>query len=414
VGVHGRIAAAAALCSACLASPAPSQQPVDPDAPDGGDIAAPCGSIGALSDDFTGSLSTWRWTVEGTVGDSGAGLHLQPAAAGAVILSSNARFSLDGGELVAELDTAAMQADSVLRLVLTGEDGEVALRLQAGTLHADVEQEDFDGTRDSVAYQMDEMRWWRIARADGQFAWATRGDSGDEWVEQGRFDAALTGLAGVSIELTASEQYASEVTIAAINPGGATAAACPVTDLEDEFKSLSPRWYILGDQICDVQFGDAADIGIVDTDTCGLVSSERFSLADSEVAVELLDPADCSLRPIFQVTFERGQVAFTCSLEAEVPKLHAYLDLDNTDSELAVAAWSAVENRFLRFRHSTSDGGIVYETSPDGIEWTGFTVATGLAADDLQSVEVALLVYAQAVTAQRISFDQLNILPDAE
>ena len=414
MGVHGRIAAAAALCSACLASPAPSQQPDDPDAPDGGVITAPCGTIGALADDFSGSLSTWRWTAEGNVGDSGDGLHLLPSAAGAVSLSSNAQFWLDAGELVVELDTTAMQAASVLRVVLTGEEGEVALRLQAGTLHADVEQDDFDGTRDSVAYQPDEMRWWRIARRDGQFEWATRGDSGDEWVEQGRFDAALTGLAGLSIELTASEEYASEVTIAAINPGGPSAPACPVAELEDEFKSPSARWTILGDQICDVRWGDAADIGIIDADTCGLATSERFSLADSEVAVALLDPADCSLRPIFQATFERGQVAFTCSLESETPKLHAYLQLDNTDSELAGAAWNAVENRFLRFRHSTNDGGVVYETSPDGLEWNGFTVATGLAADDLQSVEVALLVYAEAVTVQRISFDQLNILPDAE
>jgi hypothetical protein len=404
VGAYRAACLAALVASGCLDSP--------PDAggPDGDD-PTDCGSLLSLSDDFNGEPSEWTWAVDGLWTWDGSQILLNPEIDGLSMIFGRQSWSLDRGELVVHFDLAAMAEDSSLQLDLVGAQGEVTLTLESGTLRVDVVQDDFNGTRDSVPFDS-RMDWWRIARRNGQFYWATSTD-GEDWTEQGPFDAALSGLATITVFHYAGET-ASQVGVNAFNPGGASESACSVADLQDDFSARSPRWGIREEQFCDVRFDEAVDIGINEIETCGLVTLERFSLADSEVSVELEDPGDCLLAPIFQATFGSGQVAFICSLDEGEPMLHAYLQLDASDDELAVAPWSWEANRFLRFRHSTDEGGVAYETSPDGLEWTRFTTATGLSTDDLRSVEVALLVYAPELTANRIRFDHLNILPDAE
>lgn len=390
----------ASLTAACLSAP-PSGSGTSPD--------GSCGTLGALSDDFEG-LSDWRWSAEGLWNSENGKLLLTPSPATLSAVYSRVHLAVEG-ELVIELDTSGMAADSSLSVSLLDGEREVALRLAEGTLRADVSQPGFEGTRGSVAYHP-EMRWWRISRADGVIHWATASD-GTDWTDQGEIDTELSGLAQVAIEVWA-ESTDSIVAIGGINPDGPREPACPVDSFIDDFSVMTPRWTILDTEVCSVEFVDRLEISLNGPDACGLVSSERFSLENSQVAIELPQAGDCVDNPTFDVQFSTGGFSLACSAEEGPATLRAFFAKDDDFDELGSAEWDQQEFRFLQIRHAPENGGMVYETSANGVDWARLATASNLTGVDLSSVEVSLVIYGEGPSVAPVAFDQLNILPDSE
>lgn len=371
-----------------------------------------CGSLGALSDELGSEVSDWDWAMEGTWALDGSAVRLTPAAGELAAMYSRTWWWLDRGELTVRFDLSAMQDDALLELVLTGADGEIRLVRDGNVIRADVHQADFNGTRGTVAFDR-RLDWWRLARVGERWHWSTSTD-GVTWTERGDFDAALSGLGTLAVLHTGGADP-GDVGVEALNPGGPAEPPCPLAGFRDDFSAPSPRWGVLDEAACDVRFGDGAAIALSGGAFCGLLSAERFSLEDSEVTVELTDAGDCSLSPALQVAFAGGELSLVCTPGPEV--LRAFLDTGSGVEELASAAWDPARHRHLRLLHLPGEENIVvFETSPDGVEWNGLASATGLAGFDLTSVEVSLTVYSptEAPPGARVVFDRLNIPPDAE
>lgn len=390
----------ALLAAGCLSAPPGASDPV-----------GQCGSLRALSDDFEAGLSDWRWFVEGEVSPENGDLVLTPATEEYSAIYSAVDALVEGGELVVEVDASEMAVESFFTVRLVGPQGVVALRLEDGALNVDVEEPGFQGTRGSVAYDP-ATRWWRIGRADGHFHWATATD-GTDWTDQGTFDAELSGLATVGIELHANENATSLVTLGGINPAGPPEPACPIQTFTDDFSKATPRWTLDGGDVCTVQFNGVVEIGLNAADACALVSSERFSLENSQVAIELPQAAGCTQNPTFEVHYSNGDFSLGCIAE-DGPTLLAFFGQGEDYEELGSTEWDPQRIRFLRIRHAPAEGGVVYETSADGAGWDRLATATNLTGVDLGSVEVALAIYGDGPSASLVAFDQLNILPYGE
>lgn len=390
----------AVLAAGCLSAP-----------PGGSEPGGPCGSLRALSDDFEAGLSDWRWFVEGVVSPENGGLVLAPPAEEYAAIYSAVDLLVEGGELVVEVDASEMAEESFFTVRLVGAQGAVALRLEDGTLNVDVEEPGFQGGRGSVVYDP-ATRWWRVARTDGHFHWATATD-GSDWKDLGTFDAELSGLATIGIELHANASASSLVTLGGINPGAAPEPACPVQTFTDDFSKETPRWTLDGGDVCTVQFTGKVEIGLSAADACALVSSERFSLENSQVAIELPQAAGCTQNPTFDIHFPTGDFSLGCIAE-DGPNMLAFFAQGEEVEELGSTDWDPEAIRFLRIRHAPAEGGVVYETSADGAGWDRLATATDLSGVDLSSVEIVLAIYGDGPSASLVAFDQLNILPYAE
>ncbi len=404
----GWLPLAALAATGCLSSP--------PDNGGGPDGPTGCGTLRSLSDEFDGPLDAWNWSVEGPGGTNGTQLELTPPIETTSALFSTQAWWLEG-DVVVEVDTSMMAADSVLDVWLSspGEERLVGLSLEDGTLSAVVYQPSYGGVRDTV--QLDPaMRWWRLGPGDGKFHWATSTD-GTRWTDQGEFDAELSGLAGLSIALTANTMP-STVGIEAINPGVRASdldPLCPLSSFTDDFAVESPRWFVFDDPGCTVAFGERADIELDQEGACGLGSFERFSLADDQVTVELEEPGDCSLSPSFDIDGAAVAFSYFCSIDGDSAWLTAiFADSSGDTNEIGSAVWDGVQFRFLRIRHVSDDGAVVFETSPDGESWELFGTASPVDGADLASVDVSLAGYAAAGGGAAIAFDQLNLPADGE
>jgi hypothetical protein len=392
------------LGSGCLSSP-PGAAPGEGDAGPGSDGGPPvaCGTFESLSETFDEGISEWRWEIDGTVQPEDGRARLMAAPDLSSWLVRQAAADLDGADLVVHLDLAPMQPDSRFAVELYDGTSYLSLERVADVLQVRVDEAGFEGVRAATTFD-EEMRWWRVGRHDGQFQWATSAN-GATWEEHEPFPAELDGQVELVFVLEGGPN-GSEALVEGVNPEGG-AFPCPADSFVDDFAALAPHWRTISPEICSVVADGELLLDLTGPDACGLESRQRFSLLESSITIELLEPGEGLLRPSFEIGFASGSAAFTVTGEGDEEPLTLYAHRDGDD--LGTGRWDATDNRVLRMRHSEDAGGVVFETAPLGGEFVRMGLATDIPESELEEVEVRLLIFSEEPPGRPISFDQLNL-----
>jgi hypothetical protein len=392
-----RLIAAAALCAlaGCLEAPPASHE----------GAALDCGTSSVLEDEFDGvELDRELWDGTGGASASDGVARIESAAGAHDTLYSLGWYRVSGSTLVAELDVSQV-ADALLWMELeSAEDARVAITLLNGDLGLRVVDGEGERTIDNAPLEQDHV-WWRLREDAGQFFWATSPDGAD-WTERGPFAASLGEITRVDFELASNAEDATW-TIEAVNPGS-EGVYCPASSFQDDFTGLSPRWSVDEQGDCQITVANQAQLGYSAQAFCALTSRERFDLTDSVFSVELAEVGDCIPEPTMRILLADGdEVILKCADKAGETKIVAQHDT----AEVAVIPYDEDKDRFVRVRHDSQAGSLLFEASPGDGVWSRFG-SLPVMSEPLADTSLRFFLGGDTSGGfESIAFDSLNIAP---
>jgi hypothetical protein len=249
-----------------------------------------------------------------------------------------------------------------------------------------------DGVRNSIAYDADAHRYWRIREAAGTTYWETSADRTD-WAEL-HSEANPFPPEHVHGIVSGGGQVSGgpdEVRFERVSPGSPPAGFCAADTLHDDFAAtpLRPLWDPWSDADCTV-LEVAGDLTFAFNGTgdswCGAESFHTFDLRDSDVVIEVSQAAvDNNYLSYLYVSVPRDP---TTRLEIGMENGGLWLeqDLNDVEQDYEEVAWNATDHRFWRI--ASENDNVLLSTSPDGATWTHHVTATPLF--DLSAVKIVI------------------------
>jgi len=349
--------------------------------PDGGGGPGPCGSIGRLQDEFSGSELSWHWVprTQGAaanqpVTDGVLRLRFDPVPGADEFTEVESRFAYDLRDhdvTVRALDQgaagwttlevrAAGAFDRPRRIIGLGRLGDDLVAFVAG--------DPIDTIR-SVPFNGGDHRYWRIRESGGVLEFEVAGDS--------RVFSPFTSLTDPGLDLGAVtvglQLFSGDPPNAAIgssvfddfNAGADADPACSIDTLHDDFSAadLGPLWIDNGDQgLCDLSTGDGLSLAVDSGAACYVDSARAYSFAGGGVLVaeltEMPDPADA--RTALRLAHDPENFAELVQQDGELT-----ISLTERGAESSSLTLPNAVNAQV-WRVTERDGDLVVETSTDG------------------------------------------------
>jgi hypothetical protein len=338
-----------------------------------------CGGPTLLSDDFNdGTLTGFRFAGSGdaTGGESGGRLQLTPGVApgSQSLVQSLLRYDLRGSAVYSQLSRVVDPAGAMsatFGLVYDPQSGagfEVAGgKLACGTLIA--------GVREAMELDYDPLAhgWLRLREAVGQLRCDVSSD-GAAWNEiyaapmPSSFDLGVVTYGAIPL---GAPGPGTLVEFDNLNGGGAPLGRfCPVAELVDDFADGAPGhlWDPFIDTICIV--GESAGAVVVEmaegTAGCGYASSTAYDVTGQGVWTRVLEVVQGGFTALTLDTGASAQDSLIIGVATGMLVVGAYVG-GTMQVELR-GAYDPAAHAYWRLREA--GGMVVYETAPDGQDWT--------------------------------------------
>jgi hypothetical protein len=343
-----------------------------------------CGRLNVLADDFTDNGRGWEWS--GYVAENGATLAEEggeviatPAAAGAeasvAYYQSDEWYRWSDASVYVEVTqsvSGAAGARAFLTLVLENGDT-ISIEQEADQLYFKRRSGGADTTLGSVRYDPVEHRWWRLRGGDGQVQWQTSADAFD-WTT--RFQEAAPeepGLARIRFGAGADAGVADPgaAHFDNLNGGVSLGQTCRTSQIADDFEgSGNDGWlrsYEEHGATRDSVDGTAV-VALADGEPSAawFVSSSAYTLAGSELSVQVLDVPDAAAGVatwLLAVDRAGDYVGF----RQEGDTLYFDHRRAGVVETLGTVLFDASEHRYWGI--SERDGEVRFSTSADGSRW---------------------------------------------
>jgi hypothetical protein len=352
-----------------------------PDSIGGGDGAVPrsCGHASAIADDFDGQIS---WAVMesadgATVETSGgrAVLTLPANATGSpeATIHSHMRFDVRGDSVTLDMPQMVnTSTDAAAEIVLTATWRDyVEFYQQNGTLWLKSWAGGSQQTAISLPYNPTAHRWIRYREDGGTLYWETSPD-GETWNTQHTIqtpDYIARSNLWISVYTSSGEIDSGALEVESVNGGGTPSQGwCPATDFTDDFddndRGLDWNYWdtncVAAIQSGRVRFAPDSDL----TADCGFELTTAWDLRGESIHIEIPQVVTATdATTYFSITDYNGSQA---SFNIQNGGLGLWLCDPNCS--MSAITYSPTDHRWLRYR---DDGGeLLFETSPDGTNWT--------------------------------------------
>lgn len=385
------------VCTLDSELPPGDAMPGTPDA--GGTPAEPgCGTTDNLYDSFESSeLDSDRWRIFNPGSSSlaittGAGVLDFQIATGANTASngiiSQRRYFLDRSQIAVEVVGLDPGRDIELELKIEVDAGNrYFISARAGFIRFGYRYNGTDVVGNTMTYQPQVYRFWRIRDSGGTVYWQTSPDN-VEWIT--RYDSSNwwpTGSAEIILSATAfNRSQPASIRVDDLNGGVATGMPswCPSEQLVDRFDAGSvdvKLWelYQIGSCALVQQAGWLSVSWGAGTGACTVHSQMLYDLRESSIVTEVTQPASGDAKMFMIAVSARGP-----ALQFRQSRTTLYaqdgLTVINASPHMPIL------HRWWRIREA--GGTVHWETSSDARTWAPF--ATLLQPPGLDAVQIRL------------------------
>lgn len=351
----------------------------------GGSEPGECGTTGILSDDFEDGSSEglyWSSQAPGATIEEAGDFSVTPATMqqGWSAYGTQLMYDLTGSEVwieVTEMLDTSTGAEAFLTIT-TGGDDYIAIGQRGGSFRASRTIDDAWMQLGSEPYDPVAHRFWKIRETAGTVYWEYSSDGADWQSLASAPVATLFPLDSMLIQFGALT-FGDETTPGTVrfdNLNGGTPSSvpfCPMETLVDDFEdpararvwseSYESAHCSLDETDGELQISLDGEEGV----DCGYVSSKAFDLSESSFAVEVVElPTDVPSH----YAFFRSEIDWRDGFDIVLvdTELRFESEVDSTTSIHAVVVYDPEVHRYWRIRGEGGD--VVWETSPDGSDWT--------------------------------------------
>ncbi len=409
----------------------PDGSPPPPDATIQQPDAAPpplCGRPDVFTDDFedgvTGTMWGWGWQDTGTpVTESGGHAIFTLNTPDYSGYSTSRWFNLHDGRFFIEIPVMVnvlTDAEVIFHALGADDPGERLTFVQHnGALELSTRGGGTTTVVDSVSYDATGHRWWQLRSTGGTTYWETS-PNGIDWTVQAMVpDPAFIGHARIELEVGTYQPETSpgQAHIDNMNGGAPpTGRWCPTASASDDFDDgvesvLWTRSYG-GACVKDENGGQATFTPSgASSNYCGYVSGTSYDLTASSATIELVQaPAAGSTGSLAFFKAERDNDNAVELVATGSGNLQARTWIDGSIASIESMPYDPVAHRWLRLLEQS--GQVVWQTSPNGIDWTTMTTATvPFPLTRVDAVFGAGTNAATAIAPGTIRFDNYNLAP---
>ncbi len=362
--------------------------------------AGRCGTLALLQDDFAGgglepTWYPWDDAPDAVIAESGGDAVVSITGGSAdpwAGADSSIVFDMEGGAL--DVEVAGTGGVSTVIEVRASDGSNTQIYAEDGMIAAAVFDSPQAGTRNEIAYDPDQHRYWRIREAGGTMYWELSGNRTD-WIELHAESPPPIPLAHVRGIVAAGGQLATASTARFADVNGAAPASlafCPTADLVDDFAAapLDPLWDWWDDPGCTVgESGGALTVsfpaGAGDT-WCGITSRHVYDLRESELVIDAAGAIGATDLMTELLATELGHPSNNLMIKRQEEMVHVHQAVNDSDVSARDLAYDADAHRFWRLRGA--GGRIYFDASSDGVDWAPLHDAD--AAIDLSRVVVVI------------------------